>query len=93
MAFGSFFKKIISGAKNLVNKAAPIVRKGLEAVQKYAPLIGDTVSKFGPVGSTIGRYINTAGSLAGKGAEYMDKTGLSGGVSGLKGRFNAPLLK
>ena len=93
MAFGTFFKKILTGTKNFINKAAPIVRKGLETVGKYAPVIGNAVSKFGPVGSTIGGLINTAGSLAGKGAQLMDKTGLSGGVNGLKGRFNMPILK
>ena len=93
MAFGTFFKKILTGAKNLINKAAPIVRKGLEAINKYAPIVGNAVSQFGPIGSTIGGVINTAGSLAGKGAQLMDKSGISNGIDGLKGRFNMPLLK
>ena len=87
MAFGTFFKKIITGAKNFINKAAPIVRKGLETVSKIAPTIGNAI------GGPIGGIVNTVGNLAGKGAQLMDKTGLSEGVSGLKGRFNMPLLK
>ena len=87
MAFGTFFKKILTGAKNLINKAAPIVRKGLETVSKIAPTIGNAI------GGPIGGIVNTVGNLAGKGAQLMDKTGLSGGVNGLKGRFNMPLLK
>ena len=43
MAFGSFFKKIINGAQNLVRKAIPVVKKVAETVQKVAP----AVSKFG----------------------------------------------
>lgn len=89
MAFGTFFKKIISGAKNIVAKAAPIIRKGLEAVNKYAPVVANAANKFigGPVGQVIGGIANTAGSLAGKASQYMDKTGLS------EGKFDVPLLK
>ena len=89
MAFGTFFKKIISGAKNLVQNVAPVVRKGLEAVNKYAPVVSDAANKFigGPIGSTISGIANTAGAIAGKAGKYMDKTGLS------QGHFDLPLLK
>ena len=88
MAFGTFFKKIISGAKNLVQNVAPVVRKGLDAVNKYAPIIADAANKFGgPIGTTIGGIASTAGAIAGKAGKYMDKTGLS------DGRFDLPILK
>ena len=47
MAFGSFFKKIISGAKNLIGKIAPAVKKGIEVVSKLAPAVATGAAAFG----------------------------------------------
>lgn len=90
MAFGTFFKKILSG----VQRAAPIIRKGLETVSKYAPIIADTANKFGGVGQTIGGIVSTAGSLAGHAGDFMDRVGgtLDKYKLGSK-RFDVPLLK
>ena len=79
MAFGSFFKKIISGVKTI----APIVRKGLDVVSKVAPTIGNVI------GGPIGGIINTVGAVAGKAGQFMDKHDVVGKI----GRFDVPLLK
>ena len=87
MAFGSFFKKILTGAKNLVNKVAPIVRKGLDAVSKAAPFIQAGATA---IGGPIGGVANTIGSYAGKASTFLDKVG----IPRLTGqRFDVPLLK
>ena len=91
MAFGTFFKKILTGAKNLVNKTAPTIRRGLDVVNKFAPVVSDVANKFGPIGQTIGGIANTVGEYAGRAGDYMDKTGLSNGFTG--SRFDVPLLK
>ena len=94
MAFGSFFKKIISGAKNLIGKVVPAVKKGLETVSKIAPAIATGAAAFGgPIGATIGGVANTIGNVAGCISKFMDnppKPTL--GVNGA-GRFAIPLLK
>ena len=88
MAFGTFFKKILTGAKNLISKAAPIIRKGLETVSKVTPYIQNIGKAIGgPIGSTISGIAGTVGTIADKGARFMDNSGLS------KGKFDVPLLK
>ena len=92
MAFGSFFKKLLSGAKEFVNKAAPVVRKGLDAINRYSPIIADAANKFGgPIGNTIGGIANTAGHLAGKAVKFMDNGGVNPNLS--SSRFDRPILK
>ena len=82
MAFGSFLKKIISGAKNLIGKVAPIVKKGLNAVSKIAPAIATGAAALGgPIGATIGSVASTVGNFAGGLSNFMDKTqGATNGV-------------
>ena len=58
MAFGSFFKKIAKGVKNVVSKAAPIVSKVAKAV---APVFGGTV---GNVLNTVGNFADKADAWA-----------------------------
>ncbi len=60
MAFGSWFKNLISGAKNIIGKALPVLKKGAEIVSKVAPVIG------GAIGGTAGNVINKIGNYAGK---------------------------
>ena len=60
MAFGSWFKNLISGAKNVIGKALPVLRKGAEIVSKVAPVIG------GAIGGAAGNVINKIGNYAGK---------------------------
>ena len=98
MAFGSFFKKIISGAKNLIGKIVPVVKKGLAAVSKIAPAIATGAAAFGgPIGAAIGGVANTVGNIAG-GINNLLDSGTKPppppalGVNGA-GRFAFPLLK
>ena len=99
MAFGSFFKKIITGAKNLIGKVVPAVKKGLDAVSKIAPAIATGAAAFGgPIGAAIGGVANTVGNIAGGISKVMDNSlPLPSsppmlGVNGA-GRFAIPLLK
>ena len=92
MAFGTFFKKILTGAKNLVNKAAPIIRKGLDAVSKVTPFIqAGATALGGPIGAAVGNIASTVGGIASQAGQFIDKTELSNGFSG--SRFDVPLLK
>ena len=94
MAFGSFFKKIITGAKNLIDKIGPAVKKGLDAVSKIAPAIATGAAAFGgPIGATIGSVASTVGNVAGGISNLMNNgppplLGANGA-----GRFAIPLLK
>ena len=94
MAFGSFFKKIVSGAKNLIGKIAPVVKKGIEVVSKLAPAVATGAAAFGgPIGSTIGNIANKVGTVAGGIYNFMSNgppplLGANGA-----GRFAIPLLK
>ena len=97
MAFGSFFKKIISGAKNLIGKVVPAVKKGLAAVSKIAPAIATGAAAFGgPIGAAIGGVANTVGNIAGGINNFLDNgpppQPPALGVNGA-GRFAFPLLK
>ena len=108
MAFGSYFKKIISGANNFIGKVAPIVKKGLSAVSKIAPAIATGAAALGgPISATIGSVASTVGNFAGGLSNFMDKTqgalppkllGANGaGINPLpvngSNRFAFPLLK
>ena len=105
MAFGSFFKKIITGAKNIIGKVIPVVKKGLAAVSKIAPAVAAGASMLGgPIGATIGSVANTVGSVAGGISNFLDQPKnlmLKGNppnrVLGANGagvrRFDVPLLK
>ena len=93
MAFGSFFKKIIGGAKNLIGKIAPVVKKGLEAVSKIAPAVAAGATVLGgPIGAAIGGMANTVGNVAGGISNLMNKSPPVLGANGA-GRFAIPLLK
>ena len=94
MAFGSFFKKIVTGAKNLISKVAPVVKKGLDAVSKIAPAIATGAAAFGgPIGQAIGGVANTVGNIAGGISRVMDNPKqMLIGANGA-GRFAFPLLK
>ncbi len=104
MAFGSWFKNIINGAKNVIGKALPVLRKGAEIVSKVAPYVGNMI------GGTAGSVLNKIGSYAGK----VNNVSKAVGVNGLRmqdssyasgagvrqtpqpynpGRFDIPLLK
>ena len=72
MAFGSFFKKIINGAKNIIGKVVPAVKKGLDAVSKIAPKIAAGATAFGgPIGATIGSVADTVGKVAGGFSQFL----------------------
>ena len=72
MAFGSFFKKIINGAKNIIGKVVPAVKKGLDAVSKIAPKIAAGATAFGgPIGATIGTVADTVGKVAGGFSQFL----------------------
>ena len=101
MAFGSFFKKIITGAKNIIGKIAPVVKKGLETVSKIAPAIAKGAAAFGgPIGTTISGVADTVGKVAGGFNQFLSNpTGkplppnnVRLGANGA-GRFAVPMLK
>ena len=96
MAFGSFFKKIINGAKNIIGKVIPAVKKGLDTVSKIAPAIAKGAAAFGgPIGSTISGVADTVGKVAGGFSQFMSNpTGKANmlGANGA-GRFAVPMLK
>ena len=93
MAFGSWFKNIVNGAKNVFSKVLPVLKKGAEIVSSVAPAIGSVV------GGSAGNVINTIGKVAGgvnntlnNGWKPSNSTPRMLG-SGGAGRFNVPLLK
>ena len=98
MAFGSFFKKIINGAKNIIGKIIPTVKKGLETVSKIAPVVAAGASTFGgPIGAAIGGVADTVGKVAGGVSQFLsnpasNKNNVRLGANGA-GRFQVPLLK
>ena len=100
MVFGSFFKKIINGAKNIIGKVVPAVRKGLDAVSKIAPKIAAGASAFGgPIGATISGVADTVGKVAGGFNQFLNnptsKPPLPTNRLGANGagRFAVPMLK
>ena len=97
MAFGTFFKKIVNGVKNLAQKAAPIVQKGLDVVHKYADPVAKVVDMI-PGAGGVADGIRTAGKIAGKGSDWIGKKrGGSNAIVGQGGagqrRFDLPELK
>ena len=61
MAFGTWFKNLITKGKALIKKAAPVIRKGVEIAKKVAPVIG----------GTIGNVINGVANAVDKGVNYV----------------------
>ena len=57
MAFGTWFKNLITKGKALIKKAAPVIRKGVEIAKKVAPVIG----------GSIGNIINGVANVVDKG--------------------------
>ena len=107
MAFGSFFKKIVTGAKNIIGKIGSTVKKGIDAVGKLAPAIATGAKAFGgPIGTTIGGIADTVGRVAGGVGQFLSKPPsnnmrLGANGSGIRdssyaggaGRFQVPMLK
>ena len=46
MAFGTWFKNLITKGKTLIKKAAPVIRKGVEIAKKAAPVIGGSIGNI-----------------------------------------------
>ena len=89
MAFGSWFKNIVKGAKNVISKIAPVLKKGAEIVSSVAPAIGSAI------GGPVGNVINSIGNYAGKVSNSWKPSNNSPRMLGSNGagRFNVPLLK
>ena len=47
MAFGSWFKNIVKGAKNVIGKVLPKVKNVAETVGRFAPLINQAGNLIG----------------------------------------------
>ena len=97
MAFGSFFKKIINGAKNIIGKVVPAVKKGLDTVSKIAPKIATAFG--GPIGATIGGVADTVGKVAGGFNQFLSNPTAKAPANNMRlgangaGRFAVPMLK
>lgn len=76
MAFGTFFKKIVEGVKNIARKAVPIVQKTLSAIDKYSKPVANVVDMI-PGASGFANGIRQAGRYAATGNQFIDK--LKGG--------------
>ena len=61
MAFGTWFKNLITKGKALIKKAAPAIRKGVEIAKKVAPVIG----------GSIGNIINGVANAVDKGVNRI----------------------
>ena len=105
MAFGSWFKNIVKGAKNVIGKVLPKVKNVAETVGRFAPLInqagnliggnvGDVINTIGKGVSKLNDRINYKGgnvnALGANGAGARRIVGANG--SGVR-RFDIPLLK
>ena len=97
MAFGSFFKKIINGAKNIIGKVIPAVKKGLETVSKIAPAIATGAAAFGGnIGTKISGVADKVGKVAGGFNQFLSNpTSKPANILGANGagRFAVPMLK
>ena len=90
MAFGSWFKNIVKGVKNVVSKVLPIAKKGTELIKNIAPIAGNII------GGKAGEYINKAGDFAGNlnGKLGSINWGNSNGLPSQDShRVSGPLLK
>lgn len=87
MAFGSWFKEIVKGAKNVFNKVLPALKKGAEIVSSVAPVISSAI------GGTAGNIISNVGKFAGKVTGNVSGNNKPLLGSGGAGRFEIPLLK
>lgn len=76
MAFGSWFKNIIKGAKNLIGKAMPVLKKGAELVSRVAPIAKDII------GGSVGDIIGKVGDVAGKVNNRLSSKNMIGGDAG-----------
>ena len=61
MAFGTWFKNLITKGKALIKKAAPAIHKGVEIAKKVAPVIG----------GSIGNIINGVANVVDKGVNRI----------------------
>lgn len=61
MAFGTFFKNLINGAKKVFTAAAPYIRKAIN----IAPVVGNMAG--GKVGNAITKIGNVAANISAKG--------------------------
>ena len=66
MAFGTWFKNLITKGKALIKKAAPVIRKGVEIAKKVAPVIG----------GSIGNIINGVANVVDKGVNRITTEGV-----------------
>ena len=66
MAFGTWFKNLITKGKTLIKKAAPVIRKGVEIAKKVAPVIG----------GSIGNIINGVANAVNKGVNSITTEGI-----------------
>ena len=66
MAFGTWFKNLITKGKALIKKAAPVIRKGVEIAKKVAPVIG----------GSIGNIINGVANVVDKGVNSITTEGI-----------------
>ena len=66
MAFGTWFKNLITKGKALIKKAAPVIRKGVEIAKKVAPVIG----------GSIGNIINGVANAVNKGVNSITTEGI-----------------
>lgn len=60
MAFGSWFKNIMNGAKNVISKVAPVVSK---VAHTLSPVFGGSIGKVLEGVGNISDKINTASTF------------------------------
>ena len=82
MAFGSWFKNLVSGAKSIIGKVLPVFKKGLEIAGKVAPIASQV---GGVIGGKVGNAISNVGNVVGG---ISNRLGANGA-----GRFSVPMLK
>lgn len=87
MAFGTFFKNLINGAKKVFTAAAPYIRKAID----IAPVVGNMVG--GKVGNAITNTSRILGNVAAKGLGSNGAGTWKLPMSANSARFNVPALK
>lgn len=87
MAFGTFFKNIINGAKKVFTAAAPYIRKAID----IAPVVGNMVG--GKVGNAITKIGNVATNISAKSLGSNGAGTWKLPMSANGARFNVPALK